>query len=186
MKHSMNTYRLIAFGLIVILCSFSFADRTFANEPQIPNIFLNNKTELKGKAVIHIFSREFGTSGTFTIKISASCAPPNYPVGRVIMEIDMSDSAIVFLESTTVEALSSTGKHSPTAYIMGRCVVEAPNGSFRGCHYWITLADNKKEELDRETPDVVGFLVLDGNGNRIAYGTGPVLDGDIFVAPTAN
>jgi hypothetical protein len=185
MKQNINTYRLLGFGLIAILCLLSFADRTFANEPQIPNIFLNNETKLKGEGIIHIFSREFGTSGTFTINIEASCAPPNYPVGKVKMEIDMSDSAIVFLESTTVEALSSTGKHSPTAYIMGRCVVKSPNASFKGCHYWITLADNK-EEFDKETPDVVGFLVLDGNGNRIAYGTGSVVDGDILVAPTAN
>lgn len=59
------------------------------------------------------------------------------------------------------------------------------NASFKGCHYWITLADNKKLEKKR-TQDVVGFLVLDGNGNRIAYGTGPVEKGDIRVAPTSH
>lgn len=102
------------------------------------------------------------------------------------MNINMSDSSIVHFKSTTVEALSSTGKHSPTAYIMGRCIVKASNNaSFKGCHYWITLADNKKLEKKR-TQDVVGFLVLDGNGNRIAYGTGPVEKGDIRVAPTSH
>ena len=185
MKHNLTTHRFLGCALVTVLLLLSFADRTFAGEPQIPDIFLNNRTKVSGNATIHIFSREFGTSGTFTISISAICIPPDYPNGRVKMEIDMSDSSIVALESTTVEALSSTGKHSPTAYIMGRCNVKSPNADFRGCHYWITLADNEKE-LDRQTPDVVGFLVLDGNGNRIAYGTGPVVEGDIRVAPTGN
>jgi hypothetical protein len=101
------------------------------------------------------------------------------------MKIDMSDSSIVYFNSTTIEALSSTGKHSPTAYIMGRCEAQGPERNFQGCHYWITLADNGREG-DRGTPDVVGFLVLDGEGNRIAYGTGPVLEGDISIAPTTN
>jgi hypothetical protein len=185
MKHNITINRFFSCGLIVILLLLSYADRTLAAEPQIPNIFLNNKTRVNGEATVHIFSREFGTSGTFTIGISAICIPPNYPNGRIKMEIDMSDSSIISLESTTVEALSSTGKHSPTAYIMGRCNVRSPNATFRGCHYWITLADNERE-LDRQTPDIVGFLVLDGNGNRIAYGTGPVVEGDIRVDPTSN
>lgn len=185
MKHKITTYNLLGFGLIVTMLLLSFSDRAFAGAPQIPNIFLNNLTKLKGKAVIHIASRENGTAGTFTININASCFPPDYPAGRVNMEIDMSDSSIVYFKSTTVEALSSTGKHSPTAYLMGRCVVEAPNATFQGCHYWITLADNSRED-DRGTPDVVGFLVLDGNGNRIAYGTGPIVEGDIRVSPTRN
>ena len=97
----------------------------------------------------------------------------------------MGDSSIAYLTSSTVEALSSTGKHSPAAYVMGRCDVQAPEGDFHGCHYWITMADNGREG-ERGTPDIVGFLVLDGNGDRIAYGTGPVVEGNISVAPTIN
>jgi hypothetical protein len=37
-----------------------------------------------------------------------------------------------------------------------------------------------------QTADVVSFLVFDGTGKRIAYGTGPLVDGDIKVAPTGN
>lgn len=185
MKHKMTTRGLLVFGLIIALFSVSFAGRTFAEGPQIPNIFLNNWTKLEGTATVQILSRRNGTPGTFTIKINASCIPPNYPVGRVDMSINMSDSSIVHFNSTAVEALSSTGKHSPTAYIMGRCDVKAANATFKGCHYWITLADNKKKQ-EKRTQDVVGFLVLDGNGNRIAYGTGPVVEGDVWVAPTAH
>lgn len=183
MKRKIRTYGLLKFGLIAMMLFLSFADMALAGPPQIPNIFLNNPTKVEGKATVHIVSREIGTSGTFTINISAFCFPPGYPAGSVEMEIDMSDSSIVHFLSTTVEALSSTGRHSPTAYLTGRCDVKSPSATFRGCRYWITLANNSKE-LDRETPDVVGFLVLDGNGNRLAYGTGPVEEGDIHVSPT--
>lgn len=173
-------YRLICALMVVFLTG-----PAFANEPQIPNIFLNNATKLKGEAAVFIDARQGLTSGTFIISIAALSSPPDYPSGQVEMKIDMDDSSIVYFRSTTVEALSSTGKSTPTAYIMGRCEVESANEVFRGCHYWITLADNGNED-ENETPDVVGFLVLDGNGKRIAYGTGPVVKGDIYVSPTGN
>ena len=185
MKQTIINGKITGLAMICAFLLLSFADGAFAGSPQIPNIFLNNVTQVEGKALVHLFSREFGTSGTFAIRIGAVSAPPTYPAGNLEMDIDMSDSSIFHLKSTTVEALSSTGKHSPTAYIMGRCEVEAPDRVYRGCHYWITLADNSREG-DEGTPDIVGFLVLDGNGNRIAYGTGPVEKGDIFVAPTSH
>jgi len=172
-------------GLWVVSALVGGAFASESNAPQIPNIFLNNDTKVSGRAVVYIDARSGGFSGTFRITISAGCALPDYPGGRVDMSIDMSDSSIVQLRSTTVEALSSTGKHSPTAYIMGRCDVRANNMVFKGCHYWITLADNGTDEKNK-TPDIVGFLVLDGYGNRIAYGTGPVVEGDIFVNPTSH
>ena len=45
---------------------------------------------------------------------------------------------------------------------------------------------NNKGANAEGTPDVISFLVLDGNGNRVAYGTGPVSGGDIVVDPTGN
>jgi hypothetical protein len=45
------------------------------------------------------------------------------------------------------------------------------------------IADNKRSE-QRETPDIVGFAITDRKGNRVAYGTGPVVKGDIVVAPS--
>ena len=81
--------------------------------------------------------------------------------------------------TTEFEQLISTGKHSPTAYLTGRCKTER----FRGCRFWMMLADNKTED-EGGTPDVIGFLVFDGNGKRVAYGTGPVVQEDIEVAAT--
>lgn len=177
----------IGLCIVGVLIGGVSAGISYANEaPQIPNIFLNNNTAVKGKARIYIDAQSGGViSGTFTIVISASCTLPNYPAGRVEMSVDMTDSSIVYFRSTTVEALSSTGKYSPTAYIMGRCDVQTAEKAYRGCHYWITLADNGTDDQNK-TPDIVGFLVLDGYGNRLAYGTGPVVSGDIFVNPTAH
>lgn len=175
----------MGYGLICAIMLAFLTSPVFANEPQIPNIFLNNVTKLEGEAVVFIDARQGLTSGRFIISIAASCVPPDYPSGHVEMQIDMDDSSIVYFQSTTVEALSSTGKYTPTAYIMGRCNVESVNDVYRGCHYWITLADNGNEN-ENKTPDIVGFLVLDGNGKRIAYGTGPVVKGDIYVSPTSN
>ena len=53
----------------------------------------------------------------------------------------------------------------------------------RGCRFWLMLADNKQANA-QGTPDVVGFLIFDGTGKRVAYGTGPVVDGDIEVVAT--
>jgi hypothetical protein len=44
------------------------------------------------------------------------------------------------------------------------------------------VANNKKLN-EPGTPDIVGFVIYDRNGNRVAYGTGP-LDGDIEVVPS--
>lgn len=175
----------IGLGLICAIMLVFPISSASAGEPQIPNIFVNNITKIEGRAAVYIDARQGLTGGTFTVSIAASCAPPDYPSGQVEMQINMNDSSIAYFKSTTVEALSSTGKYTPTAYIMGRCDVESANEVHRGCHYWITLVDNGNLD-ENETPDIVGFLVLDGNGARITYGTGPVVKGNIYVASTAN
>jgi hypothetical protein len=93
----------------------------------------------------------------------------------------MSDSIVQGeWESTSIEQLTSTGRATPTLYVNGRCKAErAP-----GCRFWLMVADNRRGR--QGTPDIVGFLVLDGKGQRVAYATGPVVDGDIEVAPTVN
>jgi hypothetical protein len=173
---------LILAALVTLVSSITHLS---AQQPQIPNIFLNNESKVEGKATVHIDQRmDLFHSGDFTVVIGASCTPPAYPAGSVKMEINMSDSSIVYFESTTIEAISSTGKHTPTVFLMGKCVVKSENTRLEGCHYWIKLANNGEGE--KGTPDIISFLVLDGNGKRIAYGSGPVKYGDIYVAATPN
>ena len=96
------------------------------------------------------------------------------------MNLSMSDSTVQStIAAISFEQVTSTGKHTPTAYLNGRCRAE----KVIGCRFWLMLADNKNQS---GTPDVVSFLVFNSAGQRVAYGTGPVVEGDIQVAPTSN
>jgi len=168
----------------LLLGTFNFVH---AQQPQIPTLQVCNSTKVKGKATIKIDSRKDAvSSGTFTVIIDVTCNPGGvgYPDGTLeIKNVSMSDSiAKGTITAVTFEQVTSTGKHSPTIYLNGRCKV----GEISGCRFWMTIADNKRADQREGTPDVVGFLVFDGTGKRVAYGTGPVAEGDIQVAPSSN
>jgi len=158
-----------------------------AQQPQMPTLQVCNLSKVQGSAVVKIVSRSDAThTGSFKIRIDLACDPrggAGYPVGTVtIAGISMSDSIIQGdITNMTVEQITSTGKYSPTVYLNGRC--KAAN--VPGCRFWLMIVDNKNPNQP-ETPDVVGFLVFDGIGKRVAHGTGPVLEGDIVVTPATN
>ena len=156
------------------------ASSASAQQAQIPTLQVCNNSVIEGKGVVKLTRRaDIQHQGTFYIDIGVKCGPPGYPAGGFALKIDMSDSlAQGVVKSITIDQVTSVGKHTPTAYLSGRC----DGGGVKGCRYWLTLADNGKLS-NKDTPDVVGFLILDGNGNRAAYGTGPLADGDIVVAP---
>ena len=79
----------------------------------------------------------------------------------------------------------------PTAFANGRCTAQSLTGGpqVSGCRYWIMFADNSKPQTTLpaplpQTPDIISFLVFDKTGKRVAYGTGPVVKGNIDVSPT--
>lgn len=150
--------------------------------PQIPTLQVCNYTKVEGKALVKIASRSDAVhTGEFKIIIDLEFDPSDggYPVGTLeIRGLSMSDSIVQgVISAVTFEQVTSTGKHSPTVYLNGRC--KADNA--RGCRFWLMIADNGRGPDG--TPDVVGFLVSDATGKRVAYGTGPVVEGDITVAP---
>ena len=173
----------ILFGLAVAMLMVGASPSVHAQQPQIPTLQVCNPTKVAGGAAIVIQSRaDAAHSGTFKIEIKLTCDPDGsgYPSGGFRLVVDMSDSMIAgTIASTSLEQVTTTGKHSPTAYLNGRCKAE----NVRGCRFWLMLADNKNANA-KGTPDVVGFLIFNGAGNRVAYGTGPVMDGDIEVAAT--
>ena len=174
----MVTRSITAVVTVCILLSGVFTVVRAQPQPQIPTLQVCKQTGVKGKAVVKIHSR-----GTFTVDIALTCDPEGegYPVGRLeISALDMSDSIVQgVISAVTFEQLTSTGKNSPTVYLNGRC--RAQNA--KGCRFWLMIADNIKPEDKQGTADVVSFLVLDGVGKRVAYGTGPVVEGDIVVKP---
>lgn len=174
-----------SFAALLLAVVTLASNNALAQQAQIPSLQVCNETAVKGDGMVFLDQRQDAFhSGIFTIKIQLRCDPGGngYPVGFVSMEIDMSDSSLVFLESEAFEQVTTTGKHTPTAYMNGRCrAYDEAGNPVEGCRFWLMVADNGREK----TPDVVGFLAFDGKGNRISYGTGPLVKGDIFVAPTS-
>ena len=153
-----------------------------AQQPQIPTLQVCNVPgTVSGSGAVSIISR-----GSFKIEIKVSCDPvTGYPVlGVLNVNVAMNDSTLAgIFSATTVDQITVTGRITPTAYLSGRC--EVPSGAVVGCRYWIMLADNGvSSPLAPSTPDIVSFLVFDKSGTRVAYGTGPLVTGDISVSPT--
>jgi hypothetical protein len=176
----MNVTRLAVFTALALA-----AGSALAQQPQIPTLQVCNATAAHGEGGVKIASRtDVGHTGTFHVRLDVKCDPADgYPAGTLtIAAISMSDSIFQgTLTATSIEQMTSTGKHTPTLYVNGRCQAQG----VRGCRYWLMIADNKRANV-AGTPDVASFLVFDGTGKRVAYGTGPLADGDLTVAPTGN
>ena len=159
-----------------------------AQQPQIPTLQVCNPTLVTGSGLVKIVKRQdVGHSGTFQVEVEIKCDVAGYPTGVLkISNLSMTDSIVQgVITATLIEQVTTTGKDTPTAYMNGRCNAQAVAGAAPiPCRFWIMFADNKVPTAPA-TADVVGFLVFDGNGKRIAYGTGPLLQGDIKVAPTS-
>jgi hypothetical protein len=184
---------LIPITVIFLAVGFTMSVYLVAQQPQIPTLQVCNKTLVKGKATVEILKRKDAThSGTFTLFINPekplSCDPGDsgYPGGEIVIhDINMSDSSVngdIYV--TLIEQVTTTGKHTPTVYLNGRCKIKSEGTEFKGCRFWMMIADNKGPR-EKGTPDIIGFLVFDREGRRIAYGTGPVKEGDIDVADTS-
>ena len=179
----MNQRIFFAIFALLFGLGMPLSNAALAQQPQIPSLQVCNTTVAEGRGVVFLAGRVGPPSGLFKIELQLRCDPSGsgYPGGFLSMGIDLSDSKVAQLDVVTFEQVTSTGKHTPTAYLNGRCkAIDTAGAAVPGCRFWIMLTDN----VDPETPDVVGFLVFDGNGNRVSYGTGPLVEGDIFVAPT--
>jgi hypothetical protein len=176
----MNVTRIAVFSALLLA-----AGSALAQQPQIPTLQVCNATAAHGEGGVKITSRaDVNHTGTFRVRLEVKCDPTDgYPTGTLtIAAISMSDSIVQGnLTATSFEQMTSTGKHTPTFYVNGRCKAEG----VRGCRYWLMIANNRRPNA-QGTPDVVSFLVFDGTGKRVAYGTGPLADGDLEVAPTSN
>lgn len=157
----------------------------------IPSLHVSTRSEAKGGAKVFISSRKDAAhSGVFALEMSVRFNPATdpYPSGSFKLDVDLSDALKASFSATSVELINAFGKHNPTVYLTGRCDVhvnehaEAPIG----CRYWLMIANNSRNTQE-ETPDIVGFAIHDRGGNRIAYGTGPVISGsgDIKVVSAA-
>ncbi|MBC7875141.1 MAG: hypothetical protein H7Y01_14150 [Ferruginibacter sp.] len=156
----------------------------------IPALHNSSKSAAEGSAKISIPRRSDALhSGVFTIKGGVSFDPPStpYPTGAFRIQADLSDSLKATFTTTSVELINAFGKHTPSIFLTGRCNVRVSEAVKRppvGCRYWIMIVNNKKEGNEKDTPDIVSFAITDCNGNRVAYGTGPVVSGNMHVDPS--
>jgi len=152
----------------------------------IPNLHLSTQSKATGSATVAIVSRaDISHTGIFKIEVNVIFDPVSggYPTGTIKIAVDLSDFLKAIFTSTTVELINSFGKHNPTTIFTGRCKVPRENiREPNGYKYWVIIADNNNEK-ETGTPDIVGFVVTDRTGNRIAYGMGPVKNGDLTVDP---
>jgi len=174
---------LTAISFLLVIGVFS---SLWAQQPQIPTLQVCNPTKVTGKAYVKIDSRKDAAhNGTFSVIIDPNnpirCDASGYPAGSFkIVGLSMSDSALQGdIAVTSIEQVTTTGKHTPTVYLNGRCKAE----KLEGGRIWMMLVDNKKPK-DKGTPDIISFLIFDKTGKRMAYGTGPVVEGDITVEGT--
>jgi hypothetical protein len=196
-----NSLRILAlvaaFFFLLIIGAFS---SIFAQQPQIPTLQVCNPTRVKStdKVLVRIESRkDTSHDGTFVVSID----PQNligidangYPVGKLIISsIDMTDSAIQGdITITSIDQVTTTGRDTPTTFLSGRCKAAKLE---TGGRIWMMFVDNKnvaKIKLPdfiraQTAPDIISFLVFDKNGKRVAYGTGPVVSGNITIVGTTD
>ncbi len=142
---------------------------TLAQAQFLPNPQLCNATQVEGSA-----NGEVAERGSFSLALDVTCDPEEadiaFPQGTLSLDIDLNDPHFRgTLNATLIEGVRTIGRNSPTVYLSGRCEVRG----VVGCRFWLSVADN--DHLDEgDSPDVVSFLVLDANGNEIAYLAAPV------------
>lgn len=185
-KNKMTVTIRSLIGILVtaawFLVSGAFTSVDAQQIPQIPTLQVCSPTKVEGEAGVKMTGRGLapGTSGGFKVQMDVKFHPEaadGYPEGMLEIRADMSDMAEeeILIIGVTFEQVTTVGKHTPTAYLSGRCKVPG----YFGCRFWMMVADNSLGPGG--TPDVIGFLVFDGKGMRLAHGTGPVVDGDITV-----
>ena len=165
---------------------FFVAATAFGQTPQLPTLQVCNGTVVRAAGTVRIDSRvAAGFAGTVDVKAEITCDPHGtaYPAGTVTLAISLTDAYQGTITMTTLEQVTSTGRVTPTAYVNGRC--KAGEKPIPGCRMWVTFVDNREPEA-KGTPDILGFLVIDASGRRVAHGTGPLVKGDIRVGPTPN
>jgi len=148
----------------------------------VPSFHISSRSRLKGKARVFIDSRQDTLhTGRFEVAADVHFDPTAdaYPVGTLKIKVDLSESAQANFSATSVELTNAFGKHNPTVALTGRCTTRS-RVKGKGFRYWLLVANNKQTRTTK-TPDIVSFAIHDNAGNQVAYGTGPVAQGDLEV-----
>jgi len=160
---------------------------------QISSYQISDSSSVYGGEDVRVDITSRGTFRVNNLHVSFDPTTDAYPTGSFTMRLDLTDSLKAFVTSTSIEQVNTHGFNTPTAIISGRCDVRQndsePGPLPVGCRFWMLLVDNEHPDLphtsnNSPTPDIVSFIIYDREGSRIAYGTGPVVQGDIKITPS--
>jgi hypothetical protein len=119
-------------------------------------------------------------SGRFEVTVDLHCRGETVELRNLeIHPQDLTDTKVqrVRAEGGGIDYVGSIGRAvAPTVFIAGRCI---SSGDLPGpnCRFWLMLVSNL-----HKSPDLVAFAVADNNGQRLAYGAGPVGEGGVDIA----
>jgi hypothetical protein len=128
--------------------------------------------------------RDAQHSGQFRVTMDLSCDDDTSHVRVSNLEIhaqeladsDPSIDRVISVDHDGVVQLFSIGQAmTPTVFVSGPCL----GGGRNGCQFWLMLVDNGRDRS--KGSHLVAFLVTDKSGKRLAYGAGPVLEGDLSI-----
>lgn len=100
-------------------------------------------------------------------------------MGTVKIVTSLSDTVNGTFKTESIELVNAHGKHNPTIFLTGRISEDLAN--YKGCRYWLMIANNKTATQESPSFDIVSFAINDAKGELIAYVTEPVIEGDISV-----
>ena len=176
-----NIMLTIVFTVMILLSSvYSYID---AQQLPIPQLQTCKNQYVGGKATGFIASRKDEShTGEFGIAVDVRCRQGQIERGIGTLSIDafnLNDTQVRHRISVDhLDQLTSVGKAAtPTVFLSGTCTVDRED--VPGCRFWLMLVDNGSNMT--EAPDIIGFLVIDGTGKRIAYGTGTLKAGEIQI-----
>ncbi|HWP45795.1 MAG TPA: hypothetical protein VNM22_01415 [Candidatus Limnocylindrales bacterium] len=174
--HGAGNVGVVVLTLMVLLSTYRSIP---AQSLPIPQIQPCKNQLVQGKAIGSIASRkDENHSGEFTVTIEVKCHQgqiQNFPYHLEIDAYTLNDTQVRHrIAVDRFDQLTSLGKAvTPTVFLTGTCTVDQEE--IPGCRFWLMLVDNKEES------DMISFLIVDGAGKRIAYGTGSLKAGDIGI-----
>lgn len=115
-------------------------------------------------------------NGDFTIDANGECRPPAFPTllgARVLFSPRMVFSDTLLLGPGMITSTGPEGSRSPIAYLSGQCFSDINSPPPKGCRYRMTIIINLGD--DQKSPDLVVLEIMDGFGNLVWHGGGPIV-----------
>jgi hypothetical protein len=174
--------KFVVFAAVMLVSGV--CNHVSAQQLSIPQLEACKNLSVQGKAHGSIAGRRDAShSGEFELEVGVTCRQGDIDRGILTLQLDafrLNDTVVTSRISVDhLDQMTSVGKAvTPTAFLSGTCRVERESESIAGCRFWLMLVDNGR---DSGAGDIISFVVIDGAGRRLAYGTGTLTTGEIRI-----